>query len=122
MSVVLGLLEYFKYAELFGSRGRARWKNLPEPEGKDWDFIVFTDDPVLIARLRAVLEQIGKVYENKTEFWVHTSVDVDLNVMPMVKRAELLRAYEHQDRTDCTKNEMIGYIDLMRITREECTR
>ena len=104
-------LEYMKRAELFGSRGRARWRGEPAPEGADWDFIVFTDDPVLCEQLRNSLAAIGEVKGSQVEFWVRAPCNVDLNVMPVKKRIALLEAYAHQDETGCSKSEMIDFLE-----------
>ena len=105
------LIEYFKHAELFGSRGRARWKNIDPPVGADWDFVVFTDDPDLVQQLSAILTRLNPLRENEFgEVWVRAQEDVHLCIMPEFKRRVLLRAYEYQDSTGCTKEEMTRLI------------
>lgn len=105
------LIEYFKHAELFGSRGRARWKNEAALEGSDWDFIVFTDDANLTKKLRAVLSRVGPLRWNDfREIWVQAPGNVHLNIMPTFKRDLLFSAYAYQDNTGCSKAYMIQLI------------
>ena len=111
------LLEYFKHAELMGSRGWARMNGEPEPEGRDWDFIVFTDDPVLRARLRSILGEVGEIKEKDDRIWVRGPGNVDLNIWSTVGRNELLAAYAFRRVTGCTKKEFINYLELLRAYR-----
>lgn len=106
-SGMLELLEFFKHAELFGSRARASWKQEEPNPDSDWDFVVFTDDDELIERLKKIISKLGEVHENEyKEMWVTVSGNVDLCIMPSHKKRILLSAYQYQDDTGCSKEEM----------------
>jgi hypothetical protein len=93
------LLEEFKGdAELMGSRGRALMYGRPEPEGRDYDYTVFTDDPVRQDQKKQQLQKLialgFKQNDRPGGFLTATGLNHDVSVHPVSKRQQILDAWE----------------------------
>lgn len=86
-------------SELMGSRGRALKYGRPEPEGRDYDRVVFTDDAedqqALMKNLREVAKIKGyKQHERPDGFLTISGDNQDLSVYPTSKRDKIYNAWE----------------------------
>jgi len=86
-------------SQLTGSRGRARKYGRPEPEGRDYDRMLLTDDPKEQEQYKKQLEQLiaGGGYERRDRpggFLTATSPDEDFSVYPTSKLDDIHKAWE----------------------------
>jgi len=86
-------------AELMGSRGRARLYGRPEPEDRDRDYVIFSDDREDISQIRNRLSRIVDsnqgygLRERDDGYLTATSDDVDISVAPVSRKADILKAW-----------------------------
>jgi 8-oxo-dGTP pyrophosphatase MutT (NUDIX family) len=95
----VGLQGFMDRSELMGSRGRALKYGRPEPEGRDYDRVVFTDDAedqqALMKNLREVAKVKGyKQHERPDGFLTVSGDNQDLSVYPTSKRDKIYNAWE----------------------------
>lgn len=95
------LKELLQDAELTGSRGRALHYGRPEPEGRDYDYTIFEDDPDRRAAVRAKLQAFAETspgfrYKPRPDRdgGTATSEMMDISVYDNAHRAQLMRAWE----------------------------
>lgn len=85
-------------AQLMGSRGRALKYGRPEPEGRDYDYVVFTDDAKkqqqLMGLLRGLAEQGFRLKDRPGGFLTASGQNMDLSVYPSAKQKDIYRAWE----------------------------
>lgn len=85
-------------AELVGSRGRARKYGRPEPEGRDHDYAVFSDDSEEQDRYLKLLRQLGgagyKLRDRPGGFLTASGNNTDLSIYPTSKRDSIHEAWE----------------------------
>jgi hypothetical protein len=86
-------------AELMGSRGRALKYGRPEPEGRDHDRVVFTDDAEDQQSLMQTLRELAvtkgyKQHERPGGFLTVSGDNQDLSVYPTSKRDDIHKAWE----------------------------
>lgn len=85
-------------AELMGSRGRARKYGRPEPEDRDHDYVVFSDDADEQAKYLKLLRQLGtagyKLHDRPGGFLTASGNNTDLSVYPTSKRDDIHKAWE----------------------------
>ena len=85
-------------AELVGSRGRARKYGRPEPEGRDYDYAVFSDDSEEQDRYLKLLRQLGgagyKLRDRPGGFLTASGNNTDLSIYPTSKRDSIHEAWE----------------------------
>lgn len=89
-------------SQLMGSRGRALHYGRPEPQDRDYDRVIFTDDTDEQARYKTLLEQViaGGNYARRERpggFLTATSPAEDISVYPATKREQILRAWALQE-------------------------
>ncbi len=97
--VAADLQGFIDRSELMGSRGRALKYGRPEPEGRDYDRVVFTDDAedqqALMKNLREVAKIKGyKQHERPDGFLTISGDNQDLSVYPTSKRDKIYNAWE----------------------------
>ncbi len=96
--VGLALQSVLANAELTGSRGRARKYGRPEPEGRDHDYVVFSDDADEQAKYLKLLRQLGtagyKLHDRPGGFLTASGNNTDLSVYPTSKRDDIHKAWE----------------------------
>ena len=92
------LQQLLEGAELMGSRGRAIKYGRPEPEGRDYDYVRFTDDQEeqegLKELLRSLQDHGYRIKDRPGGFMTATSPDQDISVYPTAKRDQIHRAWE----------------------------
>ena len=86
-------------SQLAGSRGRAHKYGRPEPEGRDYDRLLLTDDPKEQEQYKRQLEQLiaGGGYTRRDRpdgFLTATSPDEDISVYPTSKLDDIHKAWE----------------------------
>ena len=85
-------------AELVGSRGRARKYGQPEPEGRDHDYAVFSDDSEEQDKYLKLLRQLGgagyKLRDRPGGFLTASGNNTDLSIYPTSKRDSIHKAWE----------------------------
>ena len=85
-------------AELMGSRGRARKYGRPEPEDRDHDYVVFSDDADEQAKYSKLLRQLGtagyKLHDRPGGFLTASGNNTDLSIYPTSKRDDIHKAWE----------------------------
>lgn len=117
-------IKWFReHSELMGSRGSARRREEPEPEGADFDFCYFTDD---IDTKDLVLVVMKDIVAGNSDFrWIDrrngyatiASSDVDLSVLPWVKREELL-IYDELRFRGVDKKTAVNILNIMKDHRK----
>jgi len=115
-------------AELTGSRGRADFYGRPHPEGRDWDYHIFEDDPKKRARLVRLLRKLSESEEfrfKERDEGEHTataaSPDVDISVKTSAAKDRIRRAWDLQekgmskdDAWDLIDNEKVACGDMQK--------
>ena len=86
-------------SQLAGSRGRAHKYGRPEPEGRDYDRLLLTDDPKEQEQYKRQLEQLiaGGGYTRRDRpggFLTAASPDEDISVYPTSKLDDIHKAWE----------------------------
>lgn len=94
--------QFISTAELMGSRGRARMYGRPEPEGRDHDYIVFTDDAKKHNELRQTLRTLAQQHGYKLKqrpggFLTASGNNTDLSFYPAARRALIHKAWALQE-------------------------
>jgi len=89
--------------ELVGSRGRAAKYGRPEPEGKDYDYTAFSDDPIERKELWDYRKQLSKGdgfkhIDRGDQNATASSKDADYNLYSTAKRDRILKAWELQEQ------------------------
>lgn len=94
--------EFIAKAELMGSRGRAKYYKRPEPESRDYDYIVFTDNKTeqaeLKKQLKALASQGFKIKERPEGFVTASKDNLDLSVYPVKKKKLIHEAWALQEK------------------------
>ena len=88
--------------ELMGSRGRATMYGRPEPEGSDYDYVAFTDNPqeqqALLQHVSRLVKLLGyKQHERPGGFFTISGNNQDFSVYPTSKRDDIHKAWELQE-------------------------
>jgi hypothetical protein len=105
-------------AELVGSRGRARMYGRPEPEDRDYDYVIFSDDKEDVADIRDKLKKIiasQQGYQSRDRgngYITATSEDTDISVAPVSRRDEILKAWSLIE-SGVPKSEAWGIVNAM---------
>lgn len=94
--------QFINTAELMGSRGRARMYGRPEPEARDHDYIVFTDDKKQHEQLRQMLQTLArehgyKLHHRPSGFLTASGNNMDLSFYPTAKREQIHKAWALQE-------------------------
>ena len=94
--------QFLSQANLMGSRGRATMYGRPEPDGRDYDYIAFTDDSEQQSRLLQLLQRLNKengyrLIPRENGFMTAQGNNMDLSVYPAHRRNLILRAWELQE-------------------------
>lgn len=99
-------------AELVGSRGMARFYGRPEPEGADYDWVIFADDPTEVRTVTHLLELIcrrGSIFTLHQRLTGVTacSPGQDISVYPTHEKAWFLEFWRMREEG---------------ISKEKCSR
>jgi len=94
--------KFIANADLMGSRGRAKMYGRPEPEGRDHDYIAFTDDVKQQKRFREMLTTLAQKHGYKLRqrpggFLTASGNDTDLSFYPTAKRDDIHKAWALQE-------------------------
>jgi hypothetical protein len=94
--------KFIESAELMGSRGRALAYGYPEPEGRDHDYVAFTDNVKKQERLRSVLTELAQNHGYKLKqrdggFLTASGNNADLSFYPKSKRNDIHKAWALQE-------------------------
>jgi len=85
-------------SELMGSRGRALKYGRPEPEGRDYDRFIFTDDPndqqAIMEQMRSLAPLGYQMRERPGGMMTAASPTQDFSVYPTAKRDQIHKAWE----------------------------
>ncbi|MCK5642703.1 MAG: hypothetical protein KAJ19_17980 [Gammaproteobacteria bacterium] len=109
-------------AELMGSRGSAKRRDLPAPEGADYDWCIFMD---IHANRLAIKEIMSEIVEKSINFTWHnrpsgyatiSGLNMDISVHPIVKREELL-IYDDMRHRGVSKELATQALDAMQKKR-----
>ena len=97
----LSVLVGYPTPQLMGSRGRALHYGRPEPEGRDHDYVYFTDDLNQQIKLRSILKALAtrrkwKHHKRPGGFLTISAPDktMDISVYPNQKRLDILKAWD----------------------------
>jgi hypothetical protein len=93
------LQDVIDQAELVGSRGRARHYGREEPEGRDYDYAKFTDDPEESENFRALLERLIEEEGFQRKDWDDGSLTAfddthDISLHPSSKKEKMMKVWE----------------------------
>jgi GNAT superfamily N-acetyltransferase/2'-5' RNA ligase len=98
------LKEMLKDAVLTGSRGRARFYGRPEPEGRDYDYMIYEDDKNKREAIKKRLQEFAKSapgfrYKDRPDRdgGTATSEHTDISVYTTRQRDMIRRAWELQE-------------------------
>jgi hypothetical protein len=101
-----------KRAELMGSRGRARYYGRPEPEGRDYDWIIFTDDYDELTTVKALMAKLLPLRLRNDYRWIerYNGVTVtngvnDISVYPEYKRLQIKTVWRLQEHLGMDKDQ-----------------
>jgi hypothetical protein len=81
-----------------GSRGRARAYGRPEPTGRDYDYVVFSDDANRINAVKTILKRLitergYKRHDRPGGFLTASGDGMDISIYPTSKRQDILKAW-----------------------------
>lgn len=105
-------------AELMGSRGRARMYGRPEPEGRDRDYVIFTDDPKQHSALHkqlSALTQYGFALKPRPNgFLTASKPEMDISYYPTAKKQDIHKAWALQE-AGMSKDDAWAKIDAEKL-------
>ncbi len=95
--------ELLSHATLMGSRGKARHCGRPDPEGADWDWIIFTDDLSARAKLHWWMYRLAeyrgfKLRPRDDGTLTVSGCGMDISTHPLWKIEWIERVWELQER------------------------
>lgn len=106
--------QFLPHSQLMGSRGRAMKYGRPQPEGRDYDYVAFTDDQQKQRELMRLLRNLApsgyRLIDRPGGFLTASSNNMDLSVYPTAKQTDIYKAWELQEN-GLSKDEAWAQID-----------